>query len=420
MVGLTIKNGGKFSMKKIPELLAPSGDITRLKAAVSFGADAVYLAGQEFGMRTAASNFSKEDLIEGVEYAHKNNVKVHVTCNTIPHNDEIKRLPEYLEYLNSIGVDAIIASDLGTMKLVQKYAPNTELHVSVQSGIVNFDTANAFFEMGAKRVVLARELSLDEIAEIRQKTDPKLELEAFAHGAMCVSFSARCLLSSYMTGRDANRGDCAQPCRWSYALVEEKRPGQYFPVEETEKGTYILNANDLCMAPYLDKMIDAGIDSIKLEGRAKSHYYTAAVTNAYRMALDSIKNCKTDNWVLPEYAADELNKISHRGYSTGFYFGKPENSQTYENAGYVRDYAVAAVVTGYEDGCIICEMKNKFALGTRLDCLEPRGIPFEFTVEKMYDEKGESIDVARHPTMTLKIPFEHEVKSGALLRMKND
>lgn len=407
-------------MNKIPELLAPSGDLTRLKAAVSFGADAVYLAGQEFGMRTAAANFSAEDMLKGVEFAHEHGVKVHVTCNTIPHNDEMKRMPEYLEYLNSIGVDAVIASDLGTMQLIKKYAPKVELHVSVQSGIVNYDTANAFFDMGAKRVVLARELSLEEIAEIRAKTNPTLELEAFAHGAMCVSFSARCLLSSYMTGRDANRGDCAQPCRWSYALVEEKRPGQYFPVEETEKGTYILNANDLCMAPHLDKMVKAGVDSIKLEGRAKSHYYTAAVTNAYRMALDSLKENGVEGWVLPNYAAEELNKISHRGYSTGFFFGKPENSQTYESAGYVRDYAVAAVVTGYENGCIICEMKNKFGVGVELDCLEPLGIPFVFSVDKMYDGNDNSIDVAPHPTMTVKIPFEREIKVGALLRMKND
>lgn len=406
-------------MKKIPELLAPSGDLVRLKAAVQFGADAVYLAGEEFGMRTAAANFSKEDMAEGVCFAHRHGVKVHVTCNTVPHNAEMARMPDYLAYLNEIGVDAIIASDLGTMRLVQRYAPKAELHVSVQSGIVNAETANAFFDLGAKRVVLARELSLSEIAEIRQKTDPKLELEAFAHGAMCVSFSARCLLSSYMTGRDANRGDCAQPCRWSYALMEEKRPGQYFPVEETRQGTYILNANDLCMAPYLDQMTAAGIDSIKLEGRAKSHYYTAAVTNAYRMALDSLRD-STEQWQLPEYVADELNKISHRGYSTGFYFGPPENSQTYESAGYVRDYAVAAVVTGYEDGKIVCEMKNKFSHGVEFDCLEPASIPFVFRVEEMFDAEDQPIAVAPHPTMTVKIPFPRAVKTGALLRMRSE
>ncbi len=405
-------------MTKIPELLAPAGDLIRLKAAVAFGADAVYLAGEKFGMRTAATNFSREDLLAAVNHAHQNNVKVHITCNTVPHNSEMERMPEYLEYLNSIGVDAIIASDIGTMNLIKKYAPDTELHISVQSGIINYHSANAFYDMGAKRVVLARELSLAEIAEIRAKTNKNLELEAFAHGAMCVSFSARCLLSSYMTGRDANRGDCAQPCRWSYALMEKKRPGQYFPVEETKQGTYILNANDLCMAPYMDEMIKAGVDSIKLEGRAKSHYYTAAVTSAYRMTLDSIKEQGIDNWKFPEICADELTKISHRGYSTGFYFGQPENSQTYENAGYVRDYAVAAIVTDYKDGLIYCEMKNKFLKGVELDCLQPRGIPFTFTVDEMFDENDTPIDSAPHPTMTVKIPSKVPVKVGSLLRMK--
>ncbi len=405
---------------KLPELLAPAGDLTRLKAAVLFGADAVYLAGEEFGMRTAAANFPLNELKEGVDFAHKHGVKVHVTCNTLPHNDEILRLPQYLESLNEIGVDAVIVSDLGSMNLVKKYAPKVELHISVQSGIVNYATANAFYDFGAKRVVLARELSLEEIAEIRAKTNKNLEIEAFAHGAMCVSFSARCLLSSYMTGRDANRGDCAQPCRWSYALMEEKRPGQYFPITETEKGTYILNANDLCMAEHLDKMIKAGVDSIKLEGRAKSHYYTAAVTNAYRMALDSIEEKGIEGWSLPDYAAAELTKISHRGYSTGFYFGRPENSQTYENAGYVRDYTVAAIVKGYEGGNIICEMKNKFLKGQTFDCLEPRKKPFEFTVQRMFNDKNEEIDAAIHPTMTVKIPFERPVEAGSLLRMKSD
>lgn len=407
-------------MYKIPELLAPAGDLTRLKAAILFGADAVYLAGQNFGMRTAAAKFDNDGLADAVRFAHQNSVKVHVTCNTIPHNNEMEILPEYLEFLNSIKVDAIIASDLGTIKKVKKYAPDVDLHVSVQSGVVNYDTANAFYDMGAKRVVLARELSLEEISEIRNKTNKELELEAFVHGAMCVSFSARCLLSSYMTGRDANRGDCAQPCRWSYALVEEKRPGQYFPVKETKDGTYILNANDLCMAPYLDKICEAGIDSIKLEGRAKSHYYTAAVTNAYRLALDSLKTAEVGNWMLPDYVESELTKISHRTYSTGFYFGRPENSQTYENAGYVRDYAVSAIVVGYEDGCIVCEVKNKFSVNCELDLLEPNKKPSIFKVEKMTDKDNNIIESAPHPTMIVKIPYEREVTLGSLLRMKNE
>ena len=404
-------------MFKIPELLSPAGDLTRLKAAVDFGADAVYLAGEEFGMRTAAANFSREDLKSAVEYARNHNVKVHITCNTVPHNSEMERMPEYLEYLNNIGVDAIIASDIGTMELVKKYAPDVELHISVQSGIVNYHSANAFYNLGAKRVVLARELSLDEIAEIRAKTNPKLELEAFAHGAMCVSFSARCLLSSYMTGRDANRGDCAQPCRWSYSLMEEKRPGQYFDITETEKGTYILNANDMCMAPHLDKMLAAGVSSIKIEGRAKTEYYVAVTANAYRGAVDSLLNCDGE-WTLPNWVSEELNKMSHRTYSTGFYFGRPENAQTYENAGYIRDYAIAAIVDGYEDGCIVATLKNKFLSGTMLDCLEAGSIPFNIDTTVLYDEKGKRIESAYQPMSKIKIPFNREVKVGSMLRMK--
>ncbi len=403
--------------KKIPELLCPAGDITRLYAAVDYGADAVYLAGEEFGMRTAASNFGEEDLKKGVEYAHSRGVKVHVACNTVPHNEEMPRLPAFLTFLNEIGVDAVIASDIGTASLVKKYAPDVQLHISVQSGICNYVTANAFYEMGAKRVVLARELSLEEIKEIREKTPKDLEIECFAHGAMCVSFSARCLLSSYMTGRDANRGDCAQPCRWNYSLMEEKRPGQYFDITETDKGSYILNANDMCMAPYLDKLSEAGVDSIKIEGRAKSHYYVAVVTNAYRAALDSLKSCDGE-WQLEAYISEELDKISHRPYSTGFYFGQP--AQTYESAGYVRDYSVAAVVTGYEDGKIIGIMKNKFYVGQEFDCLAVKEKPFVFTVNELYDENDNAIDNAPHPMMTIKIPFDRPVPAGSLLRMKNE
>lgn len=403
--------------KAIPELLCPAGDLSRLKCAVDFGADAVYLAGEEFGMRTAASNFNNEDLKAGVDYAHARGVKVHVACNTLPHEDEIARLPEFLEYVNSIGVDAVIASDIGTIGMVKKYAPGCELHISVQSGIVNSATANAFYEMGAKRVVLARELSLEEIAKIRANTPKELELEAFAHGAMCVSFSARCLLSSYMTGRDANRGDCAQPCRWSYSLMEEKRPGQYFDITETDKGTYILNANDMCMAQYLDKMRDAGVSSIKIEGRAKTEYYVAVTANAYRGALDSLK-AAGDNWTLPEWVADELNKISHRTYSTGFYFGRPENAQTYENAGYVRDYSIAAVVDGYEDGCVLATLKNKFARGIKLDCLEAGSEPFIVETDNLMDKDNNIIEDAPRPMMTIKIPFPREIKAGSMLRMK--
>lgn len=401
----------------LPELLCPAGDLIRLKTAVDFGADAVYLAGQEFGMRTASSNFSLEDLKEGVDYAHKNGVSVHITCNTLPHEDELARLPDFLSYVDSIGADAIISGDLGTINLVKKYAPHCQLHASVQSGIVNSETAKALYNMGAKRVVLARELSLAEIESIRKNIPDDLELECFIHGAMCVSYSGRCLLSSYMTGRDANRGDCAQPCRWSYNLMEETREGQLFNITETEKGTYILNANDLCMAEHLKKLSDIGVSSFKIEGRAKTEYYVAVTTNAYRGIVDSLLD-SDENWSAPAWAIDELNKISHRTYSTGFYFGRPQNAQTYENAGYMRDYAIAAIVTGYEDGCVTAILKNKFLKGTALDCLEAGSVPFTVETDNLFDGNGMSIDTANRPMMTVKIPFEREIKTGSMLRMK--
>lgn len=403
---------------KIPELLCPAGDLIRLKTAIDFGADAVYLAGEEFGMRTASKNFSYDDLRAGIEYAHKRGKKVHITCNVLPHDGEFERLPEFLKTINDLSADAVIASDMGTVEAVKKYAPKCELHISVQSGIVNSASANAFYKMGAKRVVLARELSLDEIARIRQNTPDDLELEAFAHGAMCVSFSARCLLSSYMTGRDANRGDCAQPCRWSYSLMEQTRTGQYFDITETDKGTYILNANDMCMAPYIDKMAQSGISSLKIEGRAKTEYYVAVTANAYRGALDSLAYSGGKDWKLPEWVSEELNKISHRTYSTGFYFGRPQNAQSYKDAGYIRDYALAATVDGYENGCVSATLKNKFLRGTVLDCLEAGSAPFEVKTDGLMDENGEVIDSAPHPMQKLLIPFGRPIKKGSMLRMK--
>ena len=401
------------------ELLCPAGDLTRLKTAVDFGADAVYLAGEEFGMRTAATNFGVEDMRAGIEYAHSRGVKVHVTCNTLPHNDEVVRIPAFLEQVQELGADAVIAADFGTIRMVTKYAPKCELHVSVQSGIVNYETANAYYDLGAKRVVLAREMSLDEIAEIRAKTPKDLTLECFTHGAMCVSFSARCLLSSYMTGRDANRGDCAQPCRWSYSLVETNREGQHFDITETDKGTYILNANDLSMAEHLDKMQAAGVGSLKIEGRAKSQYYVAVTANAYRGALDSLYASSGD-WTLPSWVSEELNKISHRTYSNGFYFGRPENAQTYSHAGYVRDYSVAAVVTGYEDGMVTAQLKNKFLKGQELDCLEAGSVPFKVVASELYNEEGEAIESAPHPMQIIKIPYDRPIKTGSMLRMKSE
>ncbi len=400
------------------ELLSPAGDLTRLKAAVDYGADAVYIAGEEFGMRTAATNFGEQDMRSGIEYAHKNGAKVFVACNTIPHNEEMSRCPAFLEQVADAGADGVIVSDIGTMQLAKKYAPKQELHISVQSGITNYETARAFYNMGADRIVVARELSVEEIAEIRAKTPKELTIEAFVHGAMCVSFSARCLLSSYMTGRDANRGDCAQCCRWSYSLVEENRQGQHFDITETDKGTYILNADDLCMAEHIKDLAEAGVYSFKIEGRAKSHYYVAVATNAYRGAIDAY--LKDPNAPLPLWVKEELEKISHRNYSTGFYFGRPENSQNYKSAGYNRDYSVAAVVDGWESGMITATLKNKFLKGQLLDCLSPHSVPFLIKADPLLDGDGNEIQSAPHPMMKIKIPCEHSVPAGSLLRMKKD
>lgn len=402
---------------KIPELLCPAGDLIRLKTAVDFGADAVYFSGEEFGMRTASPNFGADEIKEGILYAHSHGKKVNIACNTLPHEDEIKKLPEFLEFLNSCKADAIIASDLGTMNLIKKYVPDCELHISVQSGTVNSESAKAFYDMGAKRVVLARELSFEEIEKIRNNIPAGLELECFVHGAMCVSFSARCLLSSYMTGRDANRGDCAQPCRWSYSLMGTNRPGQLFDITESKKGTYILNANDLCMINYLDKFAKIGIDCLKIEGRAKSEYYVAVTANAYRGALDSL-NDNFEGWAPPEWTVDELNTISHRAYSTGFYFGRPENSQTYKDAGYLRDYAVAAVVSGYENGFVEAVLKNKFNRGDTLECLEAGYAPYKIIADPLLNEAGENIECAPSPMMKIRVPFDREIKRGSMLRIK--
>ena len=305
--------------KKRPELLCPAGDMERLKMAVAYGADAVYLAGTMFGMRSFAGNFTPEELKDAVGLCKAHGVAVNITCNTMPRNDEVARLPEWLEYLDDLRVNAVIVADVGSLALVKRHAPHVQIHISTQASIVNYQTASAWYDLGANRVILARELSMDEIREIRAKTPKDLEIEAFVHGAMCVSYSGRCLLSNYMTGRDSNRGACAQPCRYKYALMEEKRPGEYFPVYEDEKGTYIMNSRDMCMIDHIPELIEAGVDSFKIEGRAKSAYYAAIVAGAYRHAVDAALAGEP----LDPVWRDEVEHISHRHYSTGFYYGQP-------------------------------------------------------------------------------------------------
>jgi len=403
-----------MSERKI-ELLAPAGDMERLEMAVAYGADAVYLAGTTFGMRSFAGNFTPEELKRAVALCHKKGVRVHVTCNTMPRNDEVARLPEWLSYLDQVGVDAVILADVGVMALAGKYAPHVQRHISTQASIVNYETARAWHDLGADRVILARELSLDEIQEIRDKTPPELELEAFAHGAMCVSYSGRCLLSNYMTGRDSNRGACAQPCRYKYALMEEKRPGEYFPVYEDDKGTYIMNSRDMCTIDHVSELMDAGLDSLKLEGRAKSAYYAAIVTGAYRHAIDAALAGQP----LDPVWRDEVKHISHRHYSTGFYFGQP--GQFTEDSRYIRDWQIVAKVRSCTpDGRAVLTLNNKFSVGDQLELVGPGLRPCPVTVKALWDEDGQSLDQVRKPQMVFQLDLPCQAPPLSLLRRQAD
>ena len=397
-------------MRKL-ELLSPAGDMERLEMAVAYGADAVYFAGTSFGMRSFAGNFSPEELPKAVRYAHDHGVRCHVTVNTMPRNDEIVRLPEYLEQLDDAGVDALIVADLGAFTLAGKYAPHCEKHISTQQSIANYVCAQAWFDLGAKRVVLARECSLEEIRAIRQKVDPALEIETFGHGAMCVSYSGRCLLSNYMTGRDSNRGACAQPCRYQYALMEEKRPGEYFPVFEDEKGTYILNSRDMCMIDHLDDLMDAGVDCLKIEGRAKSAYYAAIVTGAYRHVLDDVAAGRP---VDPVWR-DEVEHVSHRHYSTGFFYGQP--GQFYEDARYIRDWQICAVVTDCTpEGLATLSLRNKFACGDQVEVVGPDTKPFTMTAPMMTDSQGLPLTEPKTPQMVFTMQLPHPVPPMSFVR----
>ena len=400
-----------------PELLSPAGDRERLEAALMYGADAVYLGGDAFGMRAAPQNFNFEQLEEAVKLCHAKGVKVYLTCNTLARNDEILKLPSYLERWADIGVDAFIVADIGVLSLCKKYAPNVPVHISTQAGIVNYVTANEFYNMGASRVVTARELSMTEIAEIRAKVPKDLEIECFVHGAMCVSFSGRCLLSNYLVNRDANRGECAQPCRWEYAIMEVKRDGMYFPIQDSKEGTYILNSKDMCMIEHIPEMVKEGISSFKIEGRAKSAYYAAVITNAYRVAIDAYLKNPSDDFKAPQWAIDEVYKVSYRDYCTGFYFNAPnEDANISFEGGYKRHYDVMAEVKDCRDGYIIAEQRNKFSRGDVLDALQPSTEPVVFTAEQLLDKDDNEIEFAPHPMMTVKIKSDLVFPAGTLLR----
>ncbi|MGM9628744.1 MAG: U32 family peptidase [Faecousia sp.] len=401
-------------MRKL-ELLSPAGDMDRLQMAVLYGADAVYLAGTSFGMRSFAGNFSPEELPRAVQFAHDHGVKCHVTVNTMPRNEEAARLPDYLQQLDDAKVDALILADLGAFTLAGKYAPHCQRHISTQQSIANYECAQAWFDLGASRVVLARELSLAEIRTIRQKVDPRLEIETFGHGAMCVSYSGRCLLSNYMTGRDSNRGACAQPCRYQYALMEEKRPGEYFPVFEDEQGTYILNSRDMCMIDHLNDLMEAGVDCIKIEGRAKSAYYAAIVTGAYRHCIDDAFAGRPIDPVWRE----EVEHVSHRVYSTGFYYGEP--GQYVANSRYIRDWQICAKVESCDaNGIAVCSLNNKFRAGDELEVVGPDLRPFPIVAGNMTDLEGNPLEEPRTPQMKFTLPLPKPVPAHSILRRSVD
>ena len=397
--------------EKTIELLSPAGDMERLRMSLAYGADAVYLAGPDFGMRSFAGNFTPEELRQAVELCHSRGVAVHVTCNTMPRNDEMDRLPGWLEYLEELGVDAVILADLGVFRLAQKYAPHVRRHVSTQAGVTNYQVARAWHELGADRVILARELSLEEVRELRARTPRELEVEAFVHGAMCVSYSGRCLLSNYMTGRDAQRGACAQPCRYQYALMEEKRPGEYFPVFEENGETYIMNSRDMCMIDHVPELLEAGVDALKIEGRAKSAYYAAAVTNAYRHAVDA---ALAGEPLDPVWRA-EVDKVSHRPYSTGFWFGPP--GQYTGDARYIRRWQVVAVVESCDgEGNAVLSLRNKFAAGDELELIGPGLDPLAFRVPRMTDLEGAPLREPRTPQMRFSMRLPRPAPALSILR----
>ena len=398
-------------MRKL-EVLSPAGDMDRLITAVRYGADAVYLAGTSFGMRAAAGNFTPDELREAMAYARSNGVRVYVTCNTVPNESEIGSVPEFLELLEDISADGVIVTDIGVMSMCRRYAPHVDMHVSTQAGVMNSETAKAFYDLGAKRAVLAREMSLADIAKLRSEIPGDMEIEAFCHGAMCVSFSGRCLLSNYLTGRDANRGECAQPCRWKYYLVEEMRPGEYMQITE-DNGTFIFNSRDMCMIDHVREMYDAGISSIKIEGRTKSSYYVASVTSAYRHAADAAQN----GTELDRIWRDEVYKVSHREYSTGFYYGYP--GQYTKDSEYYSDYDVAAVVDSCdEDGSAVLHQRNRFFPGDELELLMPGMDPLAFTAGEIRDAEGVPVDAARHADMELHMTLPVQVPEGSFLRKK--
>ena len=403
-----------------PELLAPAGNLEKLKMAIMYGADAVYIGGQEYSLRALADNFTIEDMKEGIEFAHSKGKKVYITANIIPHNNDIEGIEEYLKQISEMNADAVIVSDLGVIELVKEIIPEMEIHISTQANNVNWRTTKFWHKLGAKRVVLARELSLKEIREIRGKVSEDLELELFIHGAMCISYSGRCLLSNYMTGRDSNLGMCAHPCRWKYYLMEEKRPGEYLPVYENERGTFIFNSKDLCMLKYIPELLDSGVYSFKIEGRMKSSYYVATVVKAYRQAIDEYLN-NPETYTFKEEWLEEISKASHKEYTTGFYFGKPGSEEhRYDSSAYIREYDFVGLVVDYDEETqsAIVQQRNKIFIGDEFEVVPPKGAYFNQKIEWLKNSKGEDIESAPHAQMLINIPMSKPIEPYSMLRRK--
>lgn len=406
-------------MKK-PELLVPASSLEVLKTAVRYGADAVYIGGEVFGLRAKAKNFSLEEMKEGVEFAHRYNVKVYVTANILAHNSDIEPVKAYFNDLKKVKLDALIIADPAIFTIAKEILPDMELHISTQANNTNYGTYNFWHSLGAKRVVSARELSISEIKDIRNHIPDDLEIETFVHGAMCISYSGRCLLSSFMAGRDANKGACTHPCRWKYAVVEESRPGQYMPVEENERGTYIFNSKDLCMIDHIPELVDAGIDSFKIEGRMKTALYVATVARTYRMAIDDyFENPKKYEENIPKYKT-LISQCTYRQYTTGFFFGKPdETTQIYDCNVYERDYVYLGISgEPLEDGSFVIEQKNKFCVGDKIEIMKADGRDIEANVISITDQDGVAMESCPHPKQIITIKLDQVPEAGDILRMK--
>ena len=406
---------------KRPELLAPAGNLEKLKMAIIYGADAVYLGGENFGLRAGAKNFTLKQLTEGIKFAHDRGKKIYLTLNIIPHNEDLVGLPEYVVKLKELGLDALIISDPGVLKIVKNIIPEMEIHLSTQANTTNYAAVNFWYEQGVRRIILARELSLEEIRGIIKKSPPDMKMETFVHGAMCISYSGRCLLSNYMVSRDANRGDCAHSCRWRYYLMEETRPGEYFPVYEDKRGTYIFNSKDLCMIEHLPSLIGAGISVFKIEGRMKSSYYVATVVKAYRHLIDSYLS-KPNEYFCDKKWLDEIKKVSHRYFTTGFYFSKPGGKeQRYDSSAYINTYDFAGLILDYntDNQIATIEQKNRIFVGDEIEIFGPDDDFFTQKIEKMWDEEGEEIEAAPHAKKIIRMKMSKPVKPWYIIRKFN-